>query len=73
MVGVVGVVLPLLWLSRPNPERLPRNCGLIKAAEFSAAVVPLSRRVRSSGADVTVAVRVAITTGPAVCSTDRER
>jgi hypothetical protein len=30
-------------LSRPNPLRLPRNCGDRRAAAFAAAVVPVSR------------------------------
>ena len=43
--------------SRPNPDRLPRSCGVINAAKFSAPVAPLRRRMRCTEPVVAVAVR----------------
>jgi hypothetical protein len=55
----VGLVPPAPPRSpRPNPDRLPRNCGAISDAEFSAAVVPVSRTVEESAPEVTAAVRI---------------
>lgn len=39
--------------------RLPRNCGAVREEKFAAAVTPVSRRVRSTGATFTAAVRTA--------------
>jgi hypothetical protein len=46
------------------PPRPPRICGTIKVAAFSARVTPVSRSVRSKLPLETVAVRVAMATGP---------
>jgi hypothetical protein len=48
-----------------GPRRLPRNCGTTSAAKRSGAVVPVSRMVRSSGADATRSLRIAPCWAPA--------
>jgi hypothetical protein len=52
-------VLALLEKSRPRPDWLPRNWGVISDTDFSAPVTPLRRTVRSSAPNPTVAVRTA--------------
>jgi hypothetical protein len=54
----VVVVLCPLWKVRPSRRPLPRprRCGVIRAANRSAPVVPVSRMVRCSAPFVTVAV-----------------
>lgn len=44
---------------RPNPDRLPRNCGAKISENFSAPVVPVRRNVRSMRPLRTGAVRTA--------------
>jgi len=59
--GIAAVVLELLLSaekSRPRPDWLPRNCGAISDAKFSAPVTPVSRSVLSTVPVVTVAVRM---------------
>jgi hypothetical protein len=46
-------------LSRPKPEREPRNCGASNWAKRSAPVVPVRRSVFKIGPLPTVAVRMA--------------
>jgi hypothetical protein len=46
-----------LCRSRPRPERLPRNCGVIRDAKFSAPVAPLSRMVATRPPVATRALR----------------
>ncbi|MEO7145871.1 MAG: hypothetical protein ABI165_20450 [Bryobacteraceae bacterium] len=64
-LGVVaGAALKLRTLS----ERLPRNCGPMTRAKFSAPVDPERRRMDSRGPDVMAAVR-RVATGAAADST----
>ena len=56
---VVELAAELLPRSRPNPDRLPRICGLSMDAKFSAAVTPVSRRVAcTSPVDTTTVLMV---------------
>ncbi len=54
-----AVVLDESRLPRPNPPRLPRSCGLMMAAKFSAAVTPVTRTVDRRTPEATAAVRIA--------------
>jgi hypothetical protein len=63
LVVVVGAALN----ARNRSDRLPRNCGAIKAAKFSAAVAPDSRTVDSSVPCRIGAVRRALTVAAGAC------
>lgn len=65
----VGLLLDdELLRSRPNPERLPRNCGVTNETKFSAAVTPVKRIVASIAPVVTLAVRTVATAVFACCA-----
>ena len=66
-VTVVMSVDAVVELSRPNWDRLPRNCGVSRDAKFSAAVTPVRRIVASIDPAVAAAVRVAVAAATVCC------